>query len=68
MMRRAKGIYDAAIEELAIAKKTNDTNAPINEREGQIKQALLERENSRSFQKAMQTLRRQNIGKALKTL
>lgn len=48
-----------AIVELENAHETMTTNAPINEKEGNLKQARLERRNAKSFQAAIDVLNQQ---------
>lgn len=47
-----------AIVELQNSLRTMKTNAPINEREGNYEQANLEKANARSYQAAMQLLKK----------
>ena len=46
----------SAIETLRVAKAQCDNNAPINEAEGNIEQAALERQNSVEYAKAIEIL------------
>ena len=48
-----------AIAELEIAHETMTTNAPINEKEGNLKQARLERRHAKSFRAAIDVLKEQ---------
>lgn len=48
--------FQAAIAQLLIAAETCDTNAPINEAEGNHEQAKLERENARDYRLAIASL------------
>lgn len=47
-----------AIVELQNSLRTMKTNAPINEREGNMEQAKLERENAASYQAALRVLKK----------
>lgn len=48
--------FDRAIMELKIALEIVETNAPINEREGNLEQAKLERECAESYRAAIKRL------------
>lgn len=54
-----RGMYKPAINELEIDLKTVVTNAPINEKEGDVEQAKLERKNAISFKAAIDLLKKQ---------
>lgn len=56
--RYTKGIFGPAITELEVSLDTYKTNAPINEREGNLKQAKLEREYETSISAAVKELRK----------
>lgn len=45
-----------AIEQLKISAETCETNAPINEAEGNLDQAALERSNAAAYREAIQVL------------
>lgn len=51
-----EGKFGPALNELNIALGTMKTNEPINRREGNLKQADLERNNAKSFEAAMKYL------------
>lgn len=51
--RFTKGIFGPAIEELKVSLDTVETNAPINEREGDARQAKLERQIAKSCKAAI---------------
>ncbi len=46
----------AAIEQLKISAEVCENNAPINEAEGNISQAALERDNAAAYREAIQAL------------
>lgn len=48
--------FSAAISQLYIKAETCETNAPINEAEGDIDQAQLERDNAKSYRDAIAVL------------
>ena len=50
--------FDYAIAQLKVALETAENNAPINEREGKIEQAKLERECAESYRAAIEKLER----------
>lgn len=49
----------AAIEQLKISAEVCENNAPINEDEGNISQAALERDNAAAYREAIQVLEAQ---------
>lgn len=48
--------FDLAIAQLQVSLEIVETNAPINEREGKLEQAKLERECAESYQAAIKKL------------
>lgn len=48
--------YDSAIAQLTISAEVCETNAPINEAEGNHEQAAIERKNAQSFRDAIARL------------
>lgn len=58
--------YAPAINELQIKRDNNLNNAPINEREGKLKQAALERKIAESCSAAMEALKKSPTMRRLK--
>lgn len=56
-LQRGKSLLLPSIIELQVALETAEKNAPINEAEGNLEQAKLERENAASFREAIALLR-----------
>ncbi len=56
-MRGMKGKMEHAITQLEIALDIVETNAPINEAEGNLEQAQLERECAASYRAAIEKLK-----------
>lgn len=54
--RKDYKMYEPAVSELYNALEVVQTNAPINEKRGDISQARLERKNAESFKSAIQLL------------
>jgi hypothetical protein len=61
-VKRGKPLLMPSIAQLRAALETVETNAPINEAEGNLEQAELERENAASFREAIGIL---SLGKSL---
>lgn len=56
-----KHFIEPAVVELNIKLDTMRTNEPINRKEGNISQADLERENAKSYQTAIDILKKVNL-------
>lgn len=61
-IKRGRPLLMPSIAQLQVALETVETNAPINEAEGNVDQAKLEREHAASFREAIQLL---TLGKQL---
>lgn len=66
-MKKIKVSLRFAKNVLRIAQEQNDTNAPINEKEGNLGQAKLERTTSASIKEALSHLKKINVRRKVKS-